>query len=475
MLKVNGFSFAGASISVTKNEDGWPVADEQDPAMSTEALQVRQKLAGVLATRYDLELTLLNLNALGTDPVLIEMGLLSTTPAMAVKTFKVLMKLCNDQFKTRREKREAVQSVTLADNSLESLDAVYDLSDTFYDLKHLDLSRNQISSMKQLIKWRGRFKQLETLLLNDNPIVLAEPGYAMESLTWFPNLQNLSGIQVRTPEKILEAERKQHIKDIPQRDNNFRDINGLGQDFITKFYALIDSDRDSLLQNYYDEHSIFTVAVVNDPSTDNDTVVPPWAAYLGFSRSHRKFSKFEARFERHCTGGQIQETWQKLPATQHPALDTNKYLIDGHPLTRLEGPTLQKEEGELGMVITMHGEFTELQGDGKTGNRRFSRTFILGPSLTGRAPIRVMDDVFTLYAYNPVSDVAVPAPEAVSTTLAVSAPISEQQQQAMIAELSNQTTMTPMYSALCLESASWDFSRALAVFDEKKVRVFPVS
>lgn len=130
------------------------------PSLSTPAEEVKQKLQSVLGARYNLQMTLLTLNALGTDPILVEMGLLSSSPAMAAKTFKVLMALCNEQFKTPKAKREAVQSVSLADNALDSLDAVFDLAETFPDLKHLDLSRNQFSSLKQLNKWRGRFSRL---------------------------------------------------------------------------------------------------------------------------------------------------------------------------------------------------------------------------------------------------------------------------------------------------------------------------
>ncbi|CAN8099549.1 unnamed protein product [Discula destructiva] len=474
ILKINSFTFAGSAIAITKSEDGWPMTaagQSGNAKFSTETEELKQKLQSVLAGRYSPDLTLLTLNVLGTDPTLVEMGLLSSSPAMAAKTFKVLMALCNEQFKTLKEKREAVQSVSLADNALDSLDAVFDLAETFPDLKHLDLSRNSFSSLKQLNKWRGRFRRLETLLLNDNPIIQAEPSHAMDVLSWFPRLQNLSGVQVRTPEQVMEAEQKLHAKEIPQRGNDFRDVNGLGQDFITRFFPMYDSDRNVLLQTYYDEHSVFTLSVVNGVPKKKDTVVPPWAAYLGFSRNHLKITTKDARFERYCKGVGIQEAWGKLPATQHPPFETNKYLIDCHPVKGLLDPVNRKKEGELGMVITMHGEFSEMQGGGTPGVRSFSRTFILGPSLNGRAPIRVMNDMLSLHAYNPVPNATNPAPEAVVAAPQVPVapvPSPEEQQQLMLAELSNRTSMTPAYSRLCLESSSWNFDQALAIFEDKK-------
>lgn len=477
MLKLNGFSFAGSPLTITKNESGWPLTDGEgnntEYTAETEALV--QTLQSLLGSRYSVERTLLTLSALGSDPTLIQLNLLSDSAAGAAKTFRVLMKLCNDQFKTPQDKREAVSSVTLADNALDSLDAVFSLAETFPHLKHLDLSRNRFSSIKQLQKWRGHFKGLETLLLNDNPIIQAEPNYTVDIMQWFSKLQNLSGVQVRTPEEVLVAVQKRFAKPIPQRGNDFRDINGLAQDFIIKFFPMYDSDRNLLLQTYYDEHSSFTLAVVNGVPKQKDTVVPPWAPYIGRSRNHTKITTREARLDRYLKGIAIQEAWTKLPATQHPVLAPGKYIIDCHPMKALLDPVSHKPGGEPGMTITVHGEFSELQPDGTTGLRSFSRTFILGPSINGRAPIRVMNDMLSLHAYSPIPDVTDTAPKAATVVpnvpVAPGAPVPspEEQQQLMITELTSRTNMTPAYSKLCLESANWNFDQALAIFVEKKV------
>lgn len=446
--------------------------DEQSgkSSLSTEAEQTKLKLQSVLARRYKADLLCLDLAALGQDPTLIEMGLLSSSPATALKTFKVLMAICNGQFKTAQQKREAVQSVSLAANALDSLDPVFSLAETFPDLKHLDLSNNRFSSLKQLNKWRGRFIRLETLLLVDNPIIQDEPGHAIDVLAWFPKLQNLSHVVVRTAKEIAAAQEKLHVKAISQRGNDFRDVNGLGQDFITNFFPLYDTNRDLLLQTYYDEHSTFTLAVVNGVVKEKDAVVPPWAAYLGFSRNMMKITTDGARFQRYLKGVRIQEVWKKLPVTQHPPFESNKYVIDCHPMKGLLDPINHKTEGELGMIITMHGEFSELQGDGTVGLRSFSRTFVLGPSLNGRAAIRVMGDMLTLHAYNPLPNTAIPAADAVSAAPGAPAvPSAEEQQQLMLRELSKRTNMTVDYSKLCLDGAEWNFDRALAIFEEKKV------
>lgn len=471
ILKINGFTFAGSVLTITKNEEGWPAAETEqngESKLSAQAQMDKFKLQSVLERRYNIETKLLDLSALGQDPILVEMGMLSSTPDTAQKTFKVLMVICNELFKTAKQKREAMESVSLAANALGSVNPIFDLAETFPDLKHLDLSNNQFSSAKQLNKWRGRFRRLETLLLNNNPIVQTEPGHAEEIVEWFPKLQNLSNVIVRTPEQIAAAERKAEIKEIPQNGNDFRDVNNLGQNFICEFFPLFDTNRDLLLQTYYDEHSTFTVSVVNNVPKEKDTPVLPWAPYLGFSRNHQRITTEGARFQRYMKGVRIQELWKQLPATQHPSFEIpNKYIVDCHPMKGLRDPINRAPEGELGMIITMHGEFTEKQGDGSSGLRSFTRTFVLGPSLTGRGPIRVMSDMLSLHAYNPLPTVAVSAQNVVPSA----PPSAEEQQQMMLVELAKRTNMTLEYSKMCLEGAEWNFDRALAIFEDKKVKL----
>ncbi|KUI63176.1 mRNA export factor mex67 [Cytospora mali] len=441
ILKLNGFIFAGAQLNIAKNEDGWPQAEKNSStALSDKARQDKIKLQQVLERRYNPNTKLLDLSALGQDPTLTEMGLFQAKNT-AEKTFKVLMVICQDLFKTAQAKRDAIESISLAGNNVDFVGQVFDLAETFPDLKHLDLSNNHFSSLKQLNKWRSRFRHLETLLLNDNPIIQAEPNYAVEIRDWFPKLQNLSHTQIRTAEDIAREAAKAQPKPIPQRGTDFRDVAGLGEQFLRQFYALYDSNRDELLATFYDEYSTFTLAVVTGGPKDSDTAVLPWAPYLTFSRNHQRITTEAARFQRYMKGIQIQEVWKKLPATQHPELATNldKYIIDCHPMKGLHDPINHKVGGEDGMIITMHGEFDELEANtGRTGKRSFSRTFVIGPGLPGRGVMRVISDMLSISPWSPVPS------------------------------LSKRTNMNGEYAKMCLETAEWNFDRALAVFEEKK-------
>lgn len=280
ILKLNGFIFAGAQLTIAKNEDGWPRADKSaSTSLSDKAREDKLKLQQVLERRYNPGAKLLDLSALGQDPILTEMGLFQAKNT-AEKTFRVLMVICQDLFKTAQAKRDAIESISLAGNNIDFVGQVFDVAETFPDLKHLDLSNNSFSSLKQLNKWRSRFRHLETLLLNENPIIQAEPNHAVELRDWFPKLQNLSGSQIRTAEDVAREIARLQPKPIPQRGSDFRDVAGLGEQFLRQFFTLYDSNRDELLALFYDEYSTFTLAVSTGPK-DADTL--PWAPYLPFS------------------------------------------------------------------------------------------------------------------------------------------------------------------------------------------------
>ncbi|POS78691.1 TAP domain-containing protein [Diaporthe helianthi] len=461
ITKVNNFTFAGAQLTITKSEEGWPRTDQTDTAtLSSKAQQDKMILTTVLERRYDVNMKLLNLSALGQDPVLTDMGLFQAKDT-AEKTFKVLMVICQDLFKTPEAKRTAIESVSLASNSLDYVGPVFDLAETFPDLLHLDLSSNNFTSMKQLNRWRGRFKRLQTLILDNNPIIQVEPNYTKEVMEWFPKLLNLNNNVVRTAEQIAAQEEKAKASLIPQRGTDFRDVAGLGENFIREFFPLYDTNRDALLSTYYDEHSTFTLAVDTGGPRDTNVPVLPWAPYITFSRNHQRITTETGRFQRYMKGLHIQEIWKKLPATNHPDLATNleKYIIDCHPMKGLHDPVNHKAEGEDGMIITIHGEFEELEAtSGKTGKRSFSRTFVIGPGLPGRNPIRVNSDMLSITPWN-----AVPL-----VTVSGQGPSAEEQQQLMVVELSKRTNMVPQFSKMCLETAEWNFDQALLVFEEKR-------
>ncbi|KAF2963439.1 hypothetical protein GQX73_g10131 [Xylaria multiplex] len=459
ILKVNGFTFAGASLHIIEAPEGFPNRDSTP--LSSTALEIKEQLRSVLSTRYDVNTKLLNLSSLGEDPQLNQMGFFRGESSPE-KMFRALMAVCDGLFKTPQAKRDAIVSISLAGNNVNDVLQVMSLTETFPDVVNLDLSRNQFGDLKALQKWRHRLRNLQTLLLNENPIEVANPNYKAEMVTWFPKLLNLSGTQVRTPEQIAAAEAAARPTPIPQSGPDFRDINRIGEGFITEFLALYDTDRHNLAAKYYDEHSTFSIAVNTHSPHAPDVPVPTWGAYIRFSRNHMKINHSSPRQQRLLTGlNQIQHVWRQLPPTQHPNLTTqlDKYLVDCHPIHGLADPAGRNPLGVDGMIITIHGEFDDQEpGTAKTAKRSFSRTFVLGPGAPDRNPIRVVSDLLSVKAFK---------------HLPTQTTINDQQKQQMLSELSRLTGMTPEFSRLCLEGANWHFNQALASFHEKKAQIPP--
>ncbi|KAF6813612.1 mRNA export factor mex67 [Colletotrichum sojae] len=462
ILKVNTFSFAGAKLEVTDSEGSVAKANEASAA----AQETKQKLTNIMSLRYDVDNKLLRLNAMNQDPGLIEMGILESKDR-AEKLFKVMMRICDDLFKTAQAKIDAIHSISLADNGIDTISRVEELAETFPDLKNLDLSGNQIDSMAGLSRWKGKLRKLETLYFTGNPLQLADPKVMAELFRFFPKLLNVNGEQF-SPEQIKQIKEAGRPKPIPQRGPDFRDANAVGETFLLDFFVGFDTDRTALLAKYYDDNSQFSLAVDTHSIRGENLPQPlPWSSYIKQSRNLQKITTPAARAIRLHTGREkIWNIWNDLPQSKHPDIktETGKYILDCHLLPGLGDPSRQTRGGVDGLIITAHGQFEECDKAGKMGLRSFSRTFVLGPGRPGNNPIRVVSDMLSLRAFSPVPDVNIIIEDA-----APIAPVPDEPQRlAMVAELSKQTNMTPQYSEMCLTDVAWDFDRALLVFHEKK-------
>lgn len=382
----------------------------------------------------------------------------------AEKAFKALVIIADEQFETPQAKADAIQGVSLAGNELETVATVFDLAESFPQLKMLDLSNNRFDHTRKLNRWSHKFRNLENLVLSGNPLETQDPNFHVEILNWFPKLQILNGVQVRTAEEIEAKLRASRPTPIPQTGSDFRDADGVGENFLRVFFTLYDSDRAQLLSTFYDEQSRFTLCVVTHSPTDSSVAPLPWQPYLKFSRNMVKIQAVSARCQRLFEGAPIiGDLWKTLPQTKHPDLtEHTKYIIDCHPIPGLVDPTGQSPTGVGGLIITVHGEFDEAEpSTNKAGKRSFSRTIILGPGQPGRNSIRVVSDMLSLRAYNPV-----PVPESSAPAVNV-----EEQKKQMVIEVAKRTNMTLPYAELCLSGVDWNFDQALRAFEEKKVCV----
>lgn len=414
------------------------------------------------------------------------MGLGAFDGKVTSKLFPAMMVVCDQMFTTWQEKRDAIVSVTLANNGLDNVRHVTALAQTFPNLKNLDLSSNNLTDLKSIENWRWKFRHLENLVLTDNPITSKEPNFNIEVMRWYPKLQILNGIQVRTPEQVA-ATIEAANSPIPISGSDFRDVGQVGENFIRQFFTTYDHDRSSLLENYYDARSLFSMAINMTAPRDREhsVAIPPWAPYTKHSRNLVKFTNPGARYNRRYKGAQaIKSTWSEFPATRHPDVNTqaDKYIFECHPVPGLPDPTGQSPRGVDGLSVTVHGEFEEHNPSvTEKALRSFSRTFVLGPGGLGGPPIKVISDMLCLRAYSPLaipstarppppqSQTVQPTPQiqlGQSTQVGLS---PEQHKEAIAKQLMEKTGMTLEYAVMCLEETGWDIEKAYGAFEANKV------
>lgn len=484
LLRMNGYEWAGTNINIRR-------ADGTDDAsgLSAHTQGVKDMLKGVLERRYNAETKLLDLSALGQDGELQQNGVFVQTSTIS-KIFPAMMKVLETSFDTPAERDTAVTSVTLANNSLADLSPVTILSLTLPKLQNLDLSHNKFEKLSVLENWRRRFHSLQHLVLSGNPIEQQEPDYPAEVVKWYPTLQFLNNVQVRTEEDVKKRATVAGLP-FPIRSAHFQDEQGIAESFIRTFIAGFDNDRSGLASHYYDAHSDFSFAInthaPRDPTGPETMEKQAWDQYIKNSRNLKKISQLPARQNRLFRGTEaVQKAFEAMPKTKHPdlAAEARKWMIEAHILPNVPDAQGQNAAGVDGFMVTVHGEFEEV--DTTSGQpkkkRSFDRTFILGPG--GASGVRIVNDMLTVRAYggtqafepddlnawtgvNPLqtSDAGVPVQAAAPTPAPqLPAGLTLEMAEQMVLELQKQTGMTLAYSKDCLEQVQWEFQRAVEVF-----------
>lgn len=474
ILRLNGYTYAGAPLSIEETHDPAPGPSNQTTdSPDTKTSDTKDKLLAVLASRYNAEQKLLDLSALGADQTLISMGAFASK-ALAEKSFKALLRLTAMHYDNAAEKEVAIQAITLANNDIEDVNEVFTLAHTLPRLRRLDLSGNRLADFSKISKWRHEFRQLEELHLVGNPVTNLS-NYPTQLIEWFPSLQILDGHRVRTPEEAAEALKAWFPNPLPHLPSNLRDGgNNVASTFLGGFFSLYDHDRLALIRQFYDDDSAFSL--VTKPESAS-------SAYHNFSRNLETIGVRSASTQQRLFTGAnlIAELWARLPATRHPTLDlAAEWQIDCHTFPSLADPSGQGSA--MGLAITVCSRFEEVDPSQQlAGTRQFSRSFILGPSKPGAPhPYRVISDELTMRAWipqvTPGATVQGPTVEPVAVAPSVAPPpvLDDVTRAQMIQELSRQTGMNSEYSRLCLAgAANWDFDLALRSFHEKRSELPP--
>lgn len=481
LTRMNGYGWAGATVAIKRSG----AEAEGGKQISSEAGQIKAMLRGVLERRYNPELKLLDLSALGQDEELKSQAIFDKK-STASKFFPAMMAVLAGVFDTSAELHTSIISVSLANNDLTELSAVSSLSETLPKLQNLDLSGNKLENLAALHIWRKRFFTLQHLVVTGNPLEANEPNFVAEFTRWFPNLRQLNGVQVRSEEDI--ANKNKNIP-FPARSAVFLDEGGIAEGFVRTWFLGFDTDRKALAEMYYDDKSDFSYALntsaPRDPAATQRTEKQEWDHYISHSRNLKKISQLPARQKRAFHGSQaVAEMFASLPATKHAdlATDASKWLIEAYPQPGLPDPTGQSPSGVDGFCINVHTEFDEV-ANGQTGKKRScDHVFMIGPG--GPTGVRIVSHMFTVRAYggaqafdisassaNPPSpptaaDAPAPAPLQPPAQLPPGLTIEIAEQ--MVVELTNRTKMTLEYSKNCLEQTTWNFDAALAAFENVK-------
>ena len=483
ILQLNGFQFAGATLEITPHGKDASMSNlaRRDDSLGGDKQKIIDALKGVIQSRYDATSKFLDLSRLGSDPGLVGMGMFESTTTGS-KMFPALMKIIEEEIPDSTAREEAINSVSLADNSLSKTSSVVDLAQTLPTLRNLDLSNNQFPDISAIKSWRGKFPKLQHLIFSGNPMEIHAPTYKEDLLKWFPVLTNINNEQVRTIEDVQKAIR---VKlPFPTLPASFRDEGSIGKNFLEAFFPMYDHDRNSLVNTYYDAHSTFSLSINTSAPRGPDVIgqqVPDWGSYIKKSRNLTKLTQLPAKMSRLHTGAEaIREVFATLPATRHPNLteELHRWCLECHAIPGLPDLTGQSASGVGGLMVMVHGEFAEVNiatGE-STATRSFDRTFILGAG-SGSAGVRVSSDILVLRSYGgheawqPDGAEAGNGNNQVGKEEGLTMPGPEKsteqmRKEIMILALKKETGLTLAYAEMCLEQSQWNLDNALMAFKQ---------
>ena len=292
-------------------------------------------------------------------------------------------------------------------------------------------------------------------------------------------------------------------------------------DVHVRFFTALDTSRASLVDVYGPSATFSFSANTSIPPRariqgyHSSAAMPnqrklEWPPYIEGSRNlSRVATVIRAEQSLHTGAGDIVTKLISLPGTRHDIATQEKFVVDAWPV---RGVLPAPEDASTVLFITVHGEFEEgkllliravvvltCPIEPSRGIRSFDRSFILAPAEDGsRAklagwPVVILSDQLVVRAYSsheawapgpirmPPQETARPPVQPtsiVSQPTIISPPIANdpalaalpEQQWAYVVELSARTGLNAAFSVQCLEGNAWDPQKALANFEQVKVR-----
>ena len=470
----------------------------------------------MVKSRFNAEAQFLNLENLVDDEIVKKHNLQS--PGIGgggVKDAAVIFKLAT-------ELQPPPKTVSLAHNGLTG-EHLFFLGKYLPNIVNLSLQGNNIHTVKDLDTISGRrnqLTQLRELVLLGNPVRDGNiEKYKAELTRKFASLQVLDqepiaqiGFDIPKAVPISTPVRKPDATTFPfQMQPNF--ITGVDgsivSNFLVKYYNLFDNQRQSLA-SAYDPAATFSYSVATPipirariqgfqyskemPNQKNLNWAPWLSANSGSSRNLTRLNTglSKAVESLHIGGPTIAGILQTLPNTRHDISGPpEKFCLDAFPVPIGQG---------MGLLVTVHGQFTELPVDGV---RSFDRSFVLAPAPEGSTArtngwdVAILSDQWTIRLYSsheawkprvllvqahgqkkgrPPPPPAAGQPQKPNQMLYESLPedqrskldIIPEPQRTLVLEAMARTNLNVQFAMDCLQGNEWDMDRALANFHQVK-------
>ncbi|KAJ3995862.1 hypothetical protein F5050DRAFT_1799946 [Lentinula boryana] len=426
-------------------------------------------------------------------------------------------------FKLARELKPQVQSLNLAKNHLSGQHLSL-LSHYLPGLANLSLQDNDLKSYRDLDFVSGRKDKLvglKELLLAGNPlreemIKRDVEQFKNEVSRRFPSLMTLDGQPIAQISFDVSREPNKPTTTVPEPFSTTFPVEmsgslivgvdgGLLSNFLVRFFSTFDSQR-AALKNAYDSAATFsyscntsiperarTLALHHKLPNQRKLEWGPWLdkGNAGSRNLLRLAHSHEKQVQRLFIGGEaIANYVSTLPITKHDISGPpEKFCVDCFPVAH---------GGMMGLLVMVHGEFTELPAEGL---RSFDRTFVLVPAPEGsRAKLSgwdvvIISDQWTIRAYSS-SDAWKPGPMVVQPDPALNRQkdagpsatdsnpgqtrplLSPEQQNAlnqipdpqrsMVLHICVRTGLNVQFSYDCLTNNGWDVEKAFANFEQVK-------
>ncbi|KAL0973889.1 hypothetical protein UPYG_G00212460 [Umbra pygmaea] len=433
------YALCSVSHQITDNE-GYQVVVLMDPCPPPSNLNTQlkprdiQHLKQCMAKRFDTSHCALDLNNLHSDP---ELRSENISAILSRKTF------VDAVGKVIKENIPELVRLNLSNNNLYRLDHVADLINNSPHLKTLDLSHNELKTVKELDRLKGL--KLVELWLDRNPLcdlLKDKPTYINAVRERFPQLLKLDGhdlppvivFDVVTPTTIPPCTGSYFVSE---------EIKFLILHFLQQYYSVYDSgDRQPLLGAYHDR-ATFSLSQPSSQPVKRCNL----RDYRTDSRNMKQLKDPSTRF---CllkhTRVNVVSLINNLPKTQH---DTASFNVDVNAYTS----TL--------LSFTVSGLFKEVAGTFQDSVRAFSRVFIAVPA--GNSGLCIVND--ELFVRNATKEEICGVFAAPPASGGPVVPLSTPQQE-MLSAFSVKSGMNLVWSQKCLQDNDWDFNKAGHIFTQ---------